>query len=227
MIAIERPLALGEVLAETLRLYGERIWSALGLGEVTACSFLVASLAPPAAGVAIVALAFTATYAAAARVIAGDGFREAWSQVVLRLPVLLILTFVASLPFALALGQLLLLLFAVAWLALSGFSIPVAMVEREREAGGWLAPLGFSLHRSIALARAEYLHAAGVIAALVVIYILVGAILGAALVGFAENGRFAALALVQVVLAPFFFFGLSVLYFEQRARAISSAGRER
>jgi hypothetical protein len=30
------------------------------------------------------------------------------------------------------------------------------------------------------------------------------------------------LALTQVVLAPFFFFGLSVLYFEQNARALSS-----
>ncbi len=54
------------------------------------------------------------------------------------------------------------------------------------------------------------------------VYVLVGTILTTALVGFAESGAIAAMALVQAVLAPFFFIGLSVLYFEQRARAVSS-----
>ena len=38
--------------------------------------------------------------------------------------------------------------------------------------------------------------------------------------GFADNGGLAATTLVQIVLAPFFFLGLSVLYFEQKARAL-------
>ena len=83
--------------------------------------------------------------------------------------------------------------------------------------------IAYSLLRSIRLARAEYLHALGVIAALLMIYLLIGIVLGVALVGFAENGEVIAAALVQVVLAPFFFLGLSILYFEQRARpAVSS-----
>jgi hypothetical protein len=61
-----------------------------------------------------------------------------------------------------------------------------------------------------------------VIAALVLLYILLSIILIGALQGFAENGEVAAVAIAQVVLAPFFYLGLAVLYFDQRARAISS-----
>ncbi len=57
------------------------------------------------------------------------------------------------------------------------------------------------------------------------IYVFFGQLLVALLRGFADNGGLAATALVQIVLAPFFFLGLSVLYFEQKARAVSSPGR--
>jgi hypothetical protein len=75
-----------------------------------------------------------------------------------------------------------------------------------------------AFRRTVALARADYLHSAGVVCALIVLYLLLGLLLASMLVSFAENGGLAALALVQVVLAPFFFLGLSVLYFDQRAR---------
>ena len=39
------------------------------------------------------------------------------------------------------------------------------------------------------------------------------------LAGFADNSQSAAIAIAQIVLAPFFFLGLGVLYFSQRARA--------
>jgi hypothetical protein len=86
--------------------------------------------------------------------------------------------------------------------------------------------IAFSLLRSIRLARAEYLHALGVIAALIIIYLVLGIVLGVGLVGFADNAGLVAATLVQVVLAPFFFLGLSVLYFEQRARAAVSSPRQ-
>ena len=57
------------------------------------------------------------------------------------------------------------------------------------------------------------------------IYVFFGQLLVALLQGFADNGGLAATTLVQIVLAPFFFLGLSVLYFEQKARAVSSPGR--
>jgi hypothetical protein len=107
-----------------------------------------------------------------------------------------------------------------------GFSVPVAMLERDPDVRNSFDRIAYSLLRSIRLARTEYLHALGVVAALIMIYLVLGIGLGVALVGFADNGRLIATALVQVVLAPFFFLGLSVLYFEQRPRAAVSSRPE-
>lgn len=219
----DRPLRLGELLAETVRIYGERPPAALGLGAVEAAAFLVADAAPALLGVLLLALAFTATFAAAARIVSGDSFAEAWAQVGVRAPVLLVLTFVVAVPFAIAVGYLFLLVLAVLWIALAGFAVPVTMLERDASVQGFFDRLAYALYRSIRLARAEYLHAAGVAAALVLLYLLLGNVIGAALVGFADNGRLAAGALVQLVLAPLFFLGLAVLYYEQRARAAVSS----
>ena len=219
----ERPLRLGELLAETVRIYGERPVAALGLGAVEAVAFLVAEALPAPVGVLVLALAFTATYGAAARLVSGDSFAEAWAQVGLRAPVLLVLTFVVAVPFAIAVGYLFLLLLAVFWIALAGFAVPVTMLERSPSAEGFFDRLAYALYRSIRLARAEYLHAVGVAAGLIIVYLLVGNVIGAALVGFADNGRLAAGSLVQLVLAPLFFIGLAVLYYEQRARAAVSS----
>ena len=223
---IDRPLRLGELFAETVRIYGERVWSAFGLGAVVAGAFVAGIFLHPVAGVAVISLVITATWAAATRVVAGDTFGEAWAQVAVRAPVLVVLTVVAIVPFALAVSQLVLIVFGVAWLALVGFSIPVAVMERDDEADrGLLSRLGFVLRRALVLARTEYFHAAGVIAALVMVYVLLGIVLVGTLRGFAENGDVVAVALAQVVLGPFFFLGLAVLYFEQRSRPVSSRRR--
>jgi hypothetical protein len=226
-LTVDRPLGLSELLAETIRLYGERFGAAIGLGIPIAASFIATLVTPTLLDIFLVAFAFTATFAAAARVAAGDGFAEAWAQAGLRLPTLLVLTVVVAVPFALAVGQLFLLILAVAWLGLTGFAIPVAMLERDPDAKNWFDQLSYALYRSVWLARAEYLHAVGVAAALVILEIVLGVLLASALAGFAENGREAALAITQIVLAPFFFLGLTVLYFEQKARALSSPREQR
>jgi hypothetical protein len=223
--AIERPLKLGELLAETVRLYGDRIWASLGLGAIYAGTLFAASLVHDAASYAVAAFMVAATYGVASRLASGDSFREAWAQVAVRLPVLLVLAFVVGLPFVLASSYLVLLLLAAMWIALTGFSIPVVMLERESERQGWLASVGYALERTVALARTEYLHAAGVASALVAVNLLLGIFLTLALVGFAENTAEISTRLAQVVLAPFFFLGLTVLYFEQKARAVSSRGQ--
>lgn len=222
MAPVERPLVLGELLAETARLYGERFWAALGVGAVVAAAFVAATRVPEPIKTALLVAAITVVYGATARLVSGDAFAEAWAQVALRLPVLFVLGLAVTVPFALVAQYLVFLIVGAAWLALVGFSIPVAMLERESEPAGWFWRIGYALRRSLTLARAEYLHAFGVAAALTLIYVLVGTLLTSALVGFAENGAYAALALVQAVLSPFFFIGLSVLYFEQKARAVSS-----
>ena len=222
MTTVDRPLGLGELLAETIRLYGERFWAALALGVVYTAAIAGAAIVHAALYYLVAAFMVAAAYAGAARLAAGDSFGEAWAQVALRLPVVLVLALVVGLPFVLATSYLLLLLIAAAWIGLTGFAIPVAMLEREHEATSLAARIAYALERTIALARAEIVHAAGVAAALVLVYLLLTPILAGALTGYGENSRTVAGLLAQLVLTPFFFFGLSILYFDQKARAVSS-----
>jgi hypothetical protein len=220
---VDRPLKLGELLAETVRLYGERLWAVAGIGLFLAGALLVASLLGHLLVViAIVAPAVTVSYAVATRVALGDPAREAWAQAGLRAPLLAPLTVIVSVPFVLGIVDVLILFFSVAWLAFVGLAIPVAMVERAPEATSWFGQIGFALTRATDLARVEFLHVLGVSAALVVIYALLGPLLAVLLTGFADNGNLAATVIANGVLGPFFFLGLSVLYFEQRARELSS-----
>jgi hypothetical protein len=221
-LSIDRPLGLSELLAETVRFYGHRFGASIGLGVPTGGAFLASIATPTALDVVMLSLVFTASYAAAARVAVGDSFSEAWAQAGLRFPTLLVLTLVVALPFVVAVTQLFLIVLGVAWLGVMCFAIPIAMLELDPEATTWFDRLGFALSRSFALARVEFLHAIGIVAALVLVYIVLGIVLAGALVGFAENGREIAIAIAQVVLAPLFFLGLSVLYFEQKVRARTS-----
>jgi hypothetical protein len=222
----DRPLQLGELLSETVRIYTQRPWAALGIGLVEGGAYLLAALTPDLLDVLVIALAFTAIFGAAARLVSGDSFAEAWAQVGVRAPVLVVLTFVVAVPTVISLTYLFLFVVAALWVALMGFSIPVAMLERDPDVTNAFDRIAFSLLRSLRLARAEYLHALGVVAALIIVYLVLGVGLAVGLVGFADNGRVIAAALVQVVLAPFFFIGLSVLYYEQRARAAVSSPPE-
>ena len=222
---IDQPLSVGEVLAETTRLYGDRIRAVLAIGVFMMGAYVVATQINPLAGIVVLLLAQTAALAVAARLVAGDDLDEAAAQAVLRAPVLLVLAFVVFLPFV-VIGQfLLLLLFAAAWLALAVFAIPVAMLEPDE--GSPFARLGRPLQRTIQLARVEYVHAVGVVAVMVIAYLLFGRFLESVLMGFAGVSALSARALVQLVLAPFFFLGLAVLYFDQNARALSSPRKSR
>jgi hypothetical protein len=222
----DRPLKLGELIAETVSIFGSRAGAALGLGLVYAGALLAAGLVHVSVYYAVTAIMFPTASGVAVRLVAGDTFREAWAQVLVRFPVILLLAAVVGLPFALA-GFLSVLFIIIAfWLGLTAFAVPAAMVEQTRASGGPLQTVTYALERTLALAKVDYLHATGVVAALLIVNFVFGILLASLLVGFADNGEIVALALVQIVLAPFFFLGLAVLYFEQRARAAVSSGRE-
>jgi hypothetical protein len=225
LITINRPLGLGEILAETVRLYGERVWAALALGFVYTAAIAGAAIIHEALYYLVAAFMVPVAYAGAARLAVGDAFGEAWGQVAVRLPIMLVLAVVVGLPFVLATSYLVFLLIAAAWIGLIGFAVPVAVLEREGEKSSFAARIAYALERALVLARADLLHAAGVAAALVLVNYLLAIVLGGALAGFGENSRAVAGLLAQVVLAPFFFFGLVILYFEQKARAVSSRPR--
>ena len=220
----ERPLKLGELLAETVSIYGSRIRAAIGLGLVYAGGLLLAGIVHVAVYYIVTAIMFTMASGVAVRLVAGDSFGEACAQAAVRSPALLVIAVVSAVPFAAALSQLYLVLIAVGWLALTGFAIPVAVVEQPPD-DRFVHRVGFALRRSLDLAKAEYLHAVGVVAALVMGVFVVGVVLFGSLRGFGGNGDLAAGAITQVVLAPFFFLGLSVLYFDQRGRALNPRAR--
>jgi hypothetical protein len=224
--AVERPLRVGELVATTIQFYGERIWAALGIGLVEAGVFVVAGVVHPVIRVAILAIAVTLLLGAATRVVSGDGFGEAWARVAARIPVLAVLAFVVALPFAAGLGvNLFLVVFAVGWLALTVFAVPVAMIEKAPGAASWFDGVVHALRRTVELARAGYLHALGAASVLIAAYLLTAVLLASALVGFAESSGDVAVLLAQLVLSPFFFFGLAFLYYDQRARlAVAAAG---
>jgi hypothetical protein len=226
MTTVDRPLGLGELLAETVRLYGERFWAALALGVVYTAAIAGAALIHEALYYVVAAFMVAAAYAGAARLAAGDSFGEAWGQVAVRLPIMLVLAVVVGLPFVLATSYLVFLLIAAAWIGLIGFAVPVAVLEREHDNPSFAAKVAYALERALTLARAEPLHAAGVAAALVFLNYLLAIVLGGALAGYGENSKTVAGLLAQLVLAPFFFFGLAILYFEQKARAVSSRPRD-
>lgn len=216
---IDRPLGLGDLFAETTLIYRERFWAAIGLGAVVGIAFVPAAIIDVfVLRILLLAPAFTIAYAGATGLAVGDGLRDALARTLRHAPVLLVLTIAVSVPFAIGRLDPIILFLSVFWLALTGFSIPVAVVEQDEEGGGLLERPGRAMRRSIDLAWAAYLHAAGVIAALVLVYIVAGNLLAIVLAGFADNTGFGALLLVQVVLAPFFFLGLAVLYFDQGAR---------
>lgn len=215
---IHRPLRLGELLAATVRIFGERAWPLLALGGAEALVFIGANALPPIPGLGVLAISFAIAFAVAARLVAGDGFRDAWLAAGRALPVLLLLGFVVAIPFYLGfVAGLLLLVFSAGWLGLTAFSVPAAMVETPADPS-WPGRARHALVRTIALARADFIHAVGVSAALLIVYVLFSVLLAGALRGYADNTRLVAQALAQVPLAPFFFVGLSVLYFEQAAR---------
>jgi hypothetical protein len=216
---VDRPLMLGEIFSEAIRLYGDRPGPALIVGAIGGASTLVGFVSPFVAA-PFVALAFTASWAVAAQLAAGRDNRTAWAEVVRQAPSLVILTLIVVVPFSIALSQLFLFVVAVGWLALVGFSIPVVVLEEGEER--WYRRFVFGLQRSVRIAWAEYLHALGVAAALLIAVLLVVLLLLGTLQDVADAGRLAALVLAEVAIAPFLFLSLGVLYLDQRAREISS-----
>jgi hypothetical protein len=122
---------------------------------------------------------------------------------------------VAFLPFpVLLLGFV---LPGVAWLALVGLAVPVALVERTTFAQ--------SFRRAVHLARADYVHALGSLATLVLVYFLSRTVLVLLLRGQGDQTERIALFLGDLALSPLLFLGGALLYVDQTARLVESRGR--
>jgi hypothetical protein len=96
------------------------------------------------------------------------------------------------------------------YLSFFGLSVPAAVIER----------IGFraSIRRALQLGRADWVHALGSIAALVIVFFLSRQVLVSLLRGQADATIRAAIFLADVVLAPLMLLGTAMLYFDQAAR---------
>jgi hypothetical protein len=200
---------VGQVVAESLRLYGRHFWRALVLGVPLAASDLVAfGGSVPERVVVLLAFSpvFTAAYAWAAVLMSGRRpSARRW----------LVIIVAGSLVFApAALFFPWFALLSVAWLALAGLVVPVLVIED--------LPPGRALRRAIRLGRADYVHALGSLATLTIVFILTRLALAFVLRAQADNTIRVAVTLADVVISPILFLGAALLYVDQAARVRSS-----
>ena len=208
-----RPAALppeqrtvGQLVAESIRIYGERfrVGLLLGIGPA-ALAVLIAHvsrkewlvLAPTVAGPVL-----SACYAAACVLVLerrppARRLAAAWAYgwlVLVPVP-FIVLGFV--LP-------------ALAWLAAVGLVVPVLVVEDT--------PPRAALARAWRLARAGYVHALGSLATLGLLGILAQVVLVFLLRGVGGAAIEVAAVLANVVISPLLFIGAALLYTDQAAR---------
>jgi hypothetical protein len=197
----ERPA--GQLVGETLKLYGRTFWRSLGLGLPAAAAFAVPQLLDGTpflvATPLLVATLFAVSYVGAVAIAAGS-----------RIPVLrpFVAGWLVFLPF-----QFLLLIFVLpglAWLAAVGLVVPVLALER--------LPWRDAFVRAYRLARADFPHALGSLAALFIVGFITWTTMTFLLRDFGEQGATTASVIAVAVIAPVFFLGLAMLYFDQEAR---------
>jgi hypothetical protein len=207
---------VGQLVAETIRLYGQHFMRALPLGIVIAVLNQVTVHASHEAVTALFLVAaplFSAAFAYASQLATGVRAPLRSWMVAIVVGSLVFVPAAFLFPwFALA---------SVLWLALVGLCVPAAIAE-----GG---SLGDSLRRGFALGRADYVHAAGSLAALVVLFYLARWGLALLLESQADNTVRTAIFLADTVLGPLIFLGSALLYVDQDARLRSrrERGKER
>ena len=208
---------IGQLVAESLRLYGARFWASLALGFGPAAVALALVELPgvlvwtlvPTVGTAI----WTLAYMGACRVGLAAGHqnrRVAFS-----------VGFVAFLP--LLLQRIVVVpgfdLVTLAYFGFVGLGVPAALVEG--------LGLRAALRRGTELARADFVHVLGSLATLVITTFLTGLVLFILLQGVGDQAVRVAAFLALLVLAPLFLLGAALLYVDQSARVIDSGPRPR
>jgi hypothetical protein len=108
---------------------------------------------------------------------------------------------------------------ALAWLALFGLSVPAAAIER--------LGLRAALTRGRRLALADYVHALGSLCALGIVYFVTRAVLFFLLRGQADAAERVAAFLGDLVVSPLLYLGAALVYFDQAARlSVARAGEK-
>jgi hypothetical protein len=204
---------IGQLVAESIRFYGERFWATLLLGLAPAALAVVAAnvsrrtslvLAPTLSGALL-----SAAFVGACVLVLGR--RPSRSRLVVAW---LAGWFVfAPVPFLV----LAFVLPGLVWLAAFGLVVPVLVAEDT--------PPREALGRAWRLARADFVHALGSLATLAIVVFLSQAVLAFILRGFGGAAVSTAFFLANVVVAPLLFVGTALLYVDQSARRDSIGDR--
>jgi uncharacterized protein with GYD domain len=210
-VAESRPAALppaqrtvGQLIAESIRLYGARFWTVLPLG----LPFVVVDIVGIGHGVNVQTLLlwafaplFCAAYVRASQLVTGGA------------PSLsaLVTAVIVFLPFPILLR--IFILPGIAWFGVFGLAVPAAVGEG--------LGLRAALRRGRALGRVDLVHAVGGIAALGLVYGVSRAFLLVLLHTQGSQTQAVALVLADLVLSPLLFVGAALLYVDQAARTPS------
>lgn len=205
---------VGQLVAETLRLYGRHFWRALPLGLSVALVNQVTfhgSTTFQALVLAAAAPLLAASYVGASVLVLEK------RPAALRLAIAAGVGAVVFVPVAFL--TLLYVLPALAWLALVGLVVPVLIAEDvgPREA----------LRRAVRLGRADYVHMLGGLATLVILVLVTKVSLVVVLQTTGDQTNRIAVFLADLVLSPILFLGSALLYTDQAARLIDSASPRR
>jgi hypothetical protein len=208
-----RPVALppaertiGQLVAESIRFYGEHFWASLALGLAPAALAVATAnvsrrtafiLSPTLFGALL-----SATYVYASVLVLGS--RPSRARLV-----------AAGLAGWLAFAPVPFLVLAyivpgLVWLAAFALLVPVIVVED--------VSLGHAFSRAWQLARADYLHQIGSLLTLAIVALLTQAVLAFILRGFGDAAVWVAYFLASVVVSPLLFIGAALLYVDQAAR---------
>ncbi len=196
---------VGQVVAEAIKLYQANLVPALALGlPVATVDQLVVDRSLGTRIVVLVAVspAFSLAYAAAA------ALRQEERPPLRTWLVAVAVGVVTFLPAAVLFAWF--AIAAVLWLGLAGHAVPAVMAER-------LGPVA-ALRRTVELARADYVHAAGSLATLALLFGLTRLALGLLLQSQADATVRASIFLADLVVSPLLYLGAAIVYVDLVAR---------
>jgi hypothetical protein len=196
---------VGQVIGESIRAYGENFWRLIPIGIPLAAADQAAVGRGVLGQLPIFFVAgpfITAAYVYACSVI--HRVRPTRTAFLVGL--------VIYLPFPLL--RAVLILPGVAWFAYIGLAVPASLLEG--------LPFRAALARGRQLGRADYVHAFGSLAALVVVVGIAEYTLQLLLHSQSDNSYRAGLLLADLVLTPLLYVGGAMLYHDQAARVGSA-----
>jgi hypothetical protein len=213
-MAEPRPAALppaertiGQLVAESIRFYGDNFWPSLRLGFAPAVAAVVGAnvsrrttliLSPTVFGALLSA---TFVYASVLVLERRPSRR--------RLVVAWLVGWLAFVPVVFLVDEY--IVPGLVWVVAFGLIVPVLVAED--------VAVPAAVSRAWRLARADLVHQAGSLITLGIVVFLTQAVLAFVLRGFGDTAEWVAYSLASIVVSPLLFLGAALLYVDQAARA--------